>query len=53
MTLLWIGLVVGTCVFGVIVAAARRRSAGGVELGTMSASWVAEQKAGEQSYYGR
>ena len=53
MTLLWIAMVVGTCVLGVVVAAARRRHAGGVELGTMSASWIAEQRAGDQTYYGR
>jgi len=52
MTLLWIALVIGACVLGVVIAA-RRRVAGGVELGSMSASWMAEQRAGEQSYYER
>ena len=52
MLFLWIALFVGTFSLGV-VAAARRRYAGGVELGTMSASWIAEQRAGEQSYYER
>ena len=52
MTLLWIAILVGTCAIGV-AAAARRRYVGGVELGTMSASWVAEQRASDQSYYGR
>lgn len=52
MTILWIALLIGAGVFGVIVTAARRRYAA-VELGTMSASWVAEQRAGEQSYYER
>jgi hypothetical protein len=53
MTVLWIAMLVGTCVLGVVLAAARRRQTGGVELGTMSASWIAEQRAGDQSYYGR
>jgi len=52
MTLLWISAVVLVSALGVVVAA-RRRVTGGVELGSMSASWVAEQRAGEQSYYGR
>jgi hypothetical protein len=52
MTLLWIAMLGGTCAFGVVVAAARRYSSGD-DLGTMSASWIAEQRAGEQSYYGR
>ena len=52
MTLLWIAVVIGVCALGVMIAA-RRRVTGGVELGSMSASWVAEQRASEQSYYGR
>jgi hypothetical protein len=53
MTLLWIAMLVGTCVVGVSVVATRRRQNGTVDLGTMSASWIAEQRAGEPSYYGR
>jgi hypothetical protein len=53
MTLLYIALVLGLGTLGIIVAAARRRHAGTVELGTMSNAWVAEQRAGEQSYYER
>lgn len=52
MTLLWIAMVMVVCALGVVIAA-RRRVTGGVELGSMSASWVAEQRAGEQTYYGR
>jgi hypothetical protein len=52
MTLLWIAFSVGVCVLGLVVSA-HRRFAGGVELGTMSASWIAEQRSGEQSYYER
>jgi hypothetical protein len=52
MTLMWIAVAAGVCVLGVIVAA-RRRFVGGVELGSMSDSWLAEQRAGEQSYYER
>ena len=52
MTLIWIALVLGVSTLGLVVAAVKRH-AGGVELGTMSASWVAEQRAGEQSYYER
>jgi hypothetical protein len=52
MTLLWIALLFGVCGLGLIVAA-RRRYAGGVELGSMSNAWIAEQRAGEQSYYER
>lgn len=52
MTLIWIALVLGVSTLAIIVAAARRRY-GGVELGTMSASWVAEKRASEQSYYER
>ena len=53
MALVWIAVVVGVGALGLVVAVARRRYAGGVELGSMSASWVAEQRAGEQSYYER
>ncbi len=52
MTLIWIALVIGVSALGIVVAAVKRH-AGGVELGSMSASWVAEQRAGEQSYYER
>jgi hypothetical protein len=53
MTLIWIALVVGVGAAGIIIAATRRHSAGSTELGTMSNAWVAEQRAGEQSYYER
>ena len=53
MTLLYIALVLGLSALGIIIAAARRHSSGSVELGTMSNAWVAEQRAGEQSYYER
>jgi hypothetical protein len=53
MTILWIASLAGVCALGLIVAGRRHFAAGGVELGTMSASWVAEQRAGEQSYYER
>ena len=53
MILLWIAMLVGACAVGAGVVAARRRQNGGVDLGTMSASWIAEQRAGEPSYYGR
>jgi len=52
MTLIWIALVLAVGTLGIVVAAVRRHAAG-VELGSMSASWVAEQRAGEQSYYER
>ena len=53
MTLLYIALLLGAGVLGIIIAATRRHSGGSVELGTMSNAWVAEQRAGEQSYYER
>jgi hypothetical protein len=52
MTLIWIALVIGVSTLGIVVAVVKRH-ASGVELGSMSASWVAEQRAGEQSYYER
>jgi hypothetical protein len=52
MTLMWIAVAVGVCALGLFLAA-RRRFVGGVELGAMSDSWLAEQRAGEQSYYER
>jgi hypothetical protein len=52
MTLWLIAGVVSVGVLGLIVAL-RRKVTGGVELGSMSNSWIAEQRAGEQSYYER
>ena len=53
MNFIWIALLAGVFALAVVVAAARRRYAGGVELGSMSNAWIAEQRAGEQSYYER
>ncbi len=53
MTLLWIAVALGVGAVGIIIAATRRHSSGSTELGTMSNAWVAEQRAGEQSYYER
>jgi hypothetical protein len=53
MTLLYITVALGVAAVGIIIAATRRHSGGSTELGTMSNAWVAEQRAGEQSYYER
>ena len=53
MTILIIASLAGVSALGLIVAGRRQFTTGRVELGTMSASWVAEQRAGEQSYYER
>jgi len=53
MTILLIASLAGVCALGLIVAGRRQFATGRVELGTMSASWIAEQRSGEQSYYER
>ena len=52
MFLISIAVIVGAIALGAAMAA-KRHFNDGVDLGTMSASWIAEQRAGEQSYYGR